>query len=459
MAFLSAFYDKIRYLNIDKYKHLYYNINNELFRRLNVKNMLRILPFFEVRSINIRRHLSKRQPACIFFPFRFVPPYGGGMEIKMKFIHLSDLHIGKRVNEYSMLEDQEYILTEIINIISEQSPDGVIIAGDIYDKSVPPAEAVTLFDNFLFRLSKRNLKIFIISGNHDSPERIAFGGRVMDKSGIYVSPVYNGKIDPIVLDDEYGKIYIWLLPFIKPVHVRKYFEDVQTYTDAVGAVIESLDINTQERNIIVTHQFVTGAQRSQSEEISVGGTDNVDVSVFEAFDYTALGHIHRAQSCTSENVRYSGTPLKYSFSEANDKKSVTVVELKEKGNISVNTLPLVPMREMTEIKGTYNELMSESFYKGTTYGEDYIHITLTDENDIFDAVGRLRTVYHNLMSLDYDNTRTRSRGNIDKTENAEKKSPYELFSEFYEKQNNAPMDETQQEFVKNLIEDIWEDEI
>ena len=379
----------------------------------------------------------------------------------MKFIHLSDLHIGKRVNEYSMLEDQEYILNQIINIIDEQKPDGVIIAGDVYDKSVPSAEAVALFDYFLVKLSKRNLEVFVISGNHDSPERIAFGGRLMEASRIYMSPVYDGGLSPVTLEDEYGKINVWMLPFVKPVHIRKFNEDaeISSYTDAMQVAIDNLDVNSNERNVMITHQFVTGADRTESEEISVGGTDNVDVSVFDVFDYTALGHIHRPQNCKSEKVRYSGTPLKYSFSESKDNKSVTIVELKEKGNLLVNTIPLVPMRDMVEIKGKYDEIMLRDFYKDTSYQEDYVHITLTDEDDIPDAIGKLRTVYHNLMKLDYDNLRTRNMNSIDGAENVEKKSPYEHFSEFYEKQNNQPMNDNQSDFMKKLIEEIWEGEI
>ena len=298
----------------------------------------------------------------------------------MKFIHLSDLHIGKRVNEYSMLEDQEYILNQIIAIIDEQKPDGVIIAGDVYDKSVPSAEAVALFDDFLFELSKRNLYVFVISGNHDSPERIAFGGRLMEASRIYMSPVYDGTVSPVTLEDEYGKINVWMLPFVKPVHIRKFNEDaeISTYTDAMRIAIGNLNIDSNERNIMITHQFVTGAERTESEEISVGGTDNVDISVFENFDYTALGHIHRSQNCKSEKVRYSGTPLKYSFSESKDNKSVTIVELKEKCKLSVDTIPLKPLRDMIEIKGKYNEIMLRDFYKNTSCQEDYVHITLTD---------------------------------------------------------------------------------
>lgn len=379
----------------------------------------------------------------------------------MKFIHLSDLHIGKRVNEYSMLEDQEYILNQIINIIDEQKSDGVIIAGDVYDKSVPSAEAVALFDDFLVKLSKRNLYVFVISGNHDSPERIAFGGRLMEASKIYMSPVYDGGLSPVTLEDEYGKINVWMLPFVKPVHVRKFNEDaeISSYTDAMHVAVDNLNVDTNERNLMITHQFVTGSDRTESEEISVGGTDNVDVSVFDVFDYTALGHIHRPQNCKSEKVRYSGTPLKYSFSESKDNKSVTIVELKEKGNLSVDTIPLKPMRDMVELKGKYDEIMLRDFYKDTSYQEDYVHITLTDEDDIPDAIGKLRTVYHNLMKLDYDNLRTRNMNSIDGTENVEKKSPYEHFSEFYEKQNNQPMNDNQSDFMKKLIEEIWEGEI
>ena len=379
----------------------------------------------------------------------------------MKFIHLSDLHIGKRVNEYSMLEDQEYILNQIINITDNEKPESVIIAGDIYDKTVPSAEAVALFDDFLVKLSERGIYVFVISGNHDSPERIAFGGRLMEAKRIYMSPVYNGEINPVTLEDEFGKINIWMLPFVKPVHIRKFNEadEINSYTDAIRVAINNLNTDANERNVMITHQFVTGAERTESEEISVGGTDNVDVSVFDIFDYTALGHIHRPQNCGSERVRYSGTPLKYSFSEAKDKKSVTVVELKKKGQLSVKTVPLKPLRDMVEIKGKYEEIMLRDFYKYTTWQEDYVHITLTNEEDIPDAIGKLRSVYHNLMKLDYDNLRTRNTNAVDGAENVEKKTPYELFSEFYEKQNNKPMSEIQAEFMKKLIAEVWEVEI
>ena len=377
----------------------------------------------------------------------------------MKFVHLSDLHLGKRVNEYSMLEDQEYILTKIINIIDDEKPAGVIIAGDVYDKSIPSAEAVQMFDDFLTRLAKRNLQVFVISGNHDSPERMSFGSRLMDQSGIHISQVYNGEFVPFSMKDEHSVVNVYMLPFVKPAHVKRFSdESIESYTDAIRVAIAEMKVDQSARNLLITHQFVTGATRSESEDISVGGSDNVDVSVFDVFDYVALGHIHSPQNCTSERVRYCGTPLKYSFSEAKDNKSITVVELEEKGNVSVKTVSLVPMRDMVEIKGKYNEIMLKSFYENTSYQEDYIHITLTDEEDIVDAIGKLRTVYHNLMKLDYDNKRTRSVSQVDGAVDVETKTPIELFSDFYELQNNQSMSDEQKAFVEDLIEQVWEDE-
>lgn len=377
----------------------------------------------------------------------------------MKLIHLSDLHLGKRVNECSMIEDQQYILKKIIGVIDDEKPDGVIIAGDVYDKPVSPAEAVQLFDDFLVSLAKRKLQVFVISGNHDSSERIAFASRIMDASGVHMSPVYSGNIEPISMVDEFGTVNIYLLPFIKPVHVRRFCdEEITTYTDAVGYAVSEMNVNSANRNVLVTHQFVTGAKCSESEEISVGGTDNVDASVFESFDYVALGHIHSPQNCGSEKIRYCGTPLKYSFSEAKDKKSVTVVELREKGNVTYRTVDLVSVHDLVELRGAYAELTLKSFYENTSWQEDYTHITLTDEEDIPDAIGKLRAVYHNLMKLDYDNKRTRTNAEINGTADVESKSPLELFSDFYELQNNQPMTDEQERYMRELIEKTWEDE-
>ena len=377
----------------------------------------------------------------------------------MKLIHLSDLHLGKRVSEFSMLEDQRYILEEILRIIDGERPDAVLIAGDIYDKPVPPAEAVGLFDDFLVRLARRETQVFIISGNHDSPERIAFGARLMDRSGIHLSPVYDGHVEPVALEDEHGTVNIYMLPFLKPAHVRRFFpeEEIDSYTDALRTAVRAMEIDPAARNVLVTHQFVTGAARCDSEDISVGGTDNVDVTAFDGFDYVALGHIHNPQQVVRETVRYCGTPLKYSFSEAGHEKSVTVAELGENGDISIRTAPLIPLRDMKELRGSYEDLTRRSFYENTTWREDYTHITLTDEEDIPDAVGKLRVIYRNLMKLDYDNRRTRSGGEILGSGQVEKKSPLELFSELYEKQNNQPMTEEQRAFAAGLIGTIWED--
>ncbi len=375
----------------------------------------------------------------------------------MKLIHLSDLHLGKRVNEFSMLEDQRFILTKIINIIDNEQPDGIIIAGDVYDKSVPSVEAVELFDDFLYRLAKRGLQVFVISGNHDSPERIAFGGRLMDASGIHMSPAFYGEINRITLQDSFGNVNLYLLPFIKPAHVRKAFPDAEitSYTNAIGTVIDSLELSEGERNVMVAHQFVTGAKRSESEEISVGGLDNVDASVFDKFDYVALGHIHGAQKMGRDCVRYCGTPLKYSFSEANHEKSVTVVELLEKGNVNIRTVSLTPMRDMREIRGFYNDIVNRENYIGTST-DDYMHITLLDEDDVPDAVAKLRVIYPNLMKLDYDNARTRSNSAVLSADITKQKSELELFAEFFEKQNNAPLSDTQTKYLSELIESIKE---
>ncbi len=375
----------------------------------------------------------------------------------MKLIHLSDLHLGKRVNEFSMMEDQEYILEEILKITLEERPEGVIIAGDVYDRPVPPAEAVELFDEFLFRLSEQRLKVFIISGNHDSPERLAFGSRLISGSGVYLAPVYTGRVEPVVLRDEYGPVKIFLLPFLKPVHVKRCFpeEEIGSYTDALQKAVEELPLCPKERNVLVTHQFVAGAGRCDSEELSLGGSDAVDVSVFDPFDYVALGHLHNPQKAGKETVRYCGTPLKYSFSEAAHGKSVTVVELGEKGSVSVRTVPLHPLHDMKEIRGSYEALILRDYYEGKAWREDYLHITLTDEEDIPDAVRKLQVIYPNLMKLDYDNRRTRTRSELIRETEAEKKTPLELLEEFYEKQNNQAMSETQRAFASELIEKIW----
>jgi len=375
----------------------------------------------------------------------------------LKLIHLSDLHLGKRVNEFSMLEDQKYILREILRIVEAEKPDGVIIAGDVYDKSIPPAEAVALLDDFLVRLAGMKQEVFIISGNHDSAERIAFGSRLMQQSGIHLSPVFSGEIVPWVLQDAEGEVRIWMLPFVKPVDVRRVWpeEEIADYTDAVRTVIRHMDVDMSGRNILAAHQFVTGAVRSESEDVSVGGLDNVDASVFDGFDYVALGHIHGPQQIGRKTVRYCGTPLKYSFSEKDHEKSVTVVEMGKKGDTAVRTVPLIPWHDLREIRGTYDELALLKNYEGTAV-DDYLHVVLTDEEDVPDALARLRTIYPNIMKLDYDNRRTRASAEVGAAEAMEKKSGIELFDEFYTLQNGQPLSEEQRAFAEKLLEELKE---
>ena len=376
----------------------------------------------------------------------------------MKFLHLADLHLGKRVNGFSMLEDQAHILRQILAILDDERPDGVLIAGDVYDKSVPSVEAVGLLDGFLTELRARGVPVLLISGNHDSPERLAFGGRVMDSCGIHISPVYDGALAPVTLQDAFGPVHVWLLPFVKPAHVRRWFPDadIESYTDAVAEAVAHMDIDTAARNVLVTHQFVTGGTRSGSEELSVGGTDNVDSGVFAPFDYVALGHLHGAQHIGRETIRYAGSPLKYSFSEARQHKSVTVVTLGEKGNVQVRTAALTPLRELREIRGSYDELTARSFYEHTTYRSDYLHLILTDEQDVFDAMSRLRTIYPYLMTLDYDNARTRAAGGMSVPAETERRTPLELFEALYTRQNHRPMSEVQREYIAQLMEQIME---
>lgn len=422
----------------------------------------------------------------------------------MKFVHLSDLHLGKRVNEFSMIEDQKYILLQIINMIDEIKPDAVMIAGDVYDKSVPSEDAVKLWDEFLNMLAKRHLQVYAISGNHDSAVRFAQHSQIVDLAGIHLSPVYNGSISHFSFADEYSKecgdVNIYLLPFVKPATVRAFYpdEEINDYTDAVRVALEHADGPTGEdtdgvgkepmrefgieetgsycgmcidrnvRNILVAHQFVTGAERCESEEITVGGLDNVDASVFDDFDYVALGHIHGPQFVKRETVRYSGTPLKYSFSEKDHHKCLTVVEIKGKkleanGNdgdsdrqfvVEIEKIPLEAKRDLRQIRGTYEELTDKRNYEGTNL-DDYIHAVLTDEEDVPDAISKLRIIYPYLMKLTYDNKRTRENKVIDGAANVESKSPMELFEEFYEKQNNQEMSDEQRELVSGLIEEIW----
>lgn len=375
----------------------------------------------------------------------------------MKILHLSDLHFGKRLNNFSLLEDQYHVNRQIFKLAKDTHIEAVIIAGDVFDRQIPSAGAVQLFDDFLNFWAELNLPVFIISGNHDSAERLSFGAHIFSQNNIYISPVYNGQIEPISLNDAYGKINFYLLPFIKPATVRPFFPDekINSYTEAVQTVLNNLPLNKDERNILIAHQFVTGAVLSDSEEIVVGGLNNVDAHVFDAFDYVALGHIHTPQTILRDSIRYCGTLLKYSFSEANQQKCATVIDIKAKGQMDITAYPVKPLHDMRKIKGTYAELTDRQNYIGTDT-DDYILATLTDEEDVPDAIGRLRSIYPNIMQLDYDNIRTRTRNNIEAVDINTSKAPLELFGEFYKLQNNQPLNETQSQIMQDLITVIWE---
>lgn len=379
-------------------------------------------------------------------------------------MHLADLHLGKRVNGFSMMEDQEYILNRILEIMEEEQPDGLLIAGDVYDKTIPPAEAVRLMDDFLTAVAAKHVPVFLISGNHDSAERVAFGHQLMQGSGIWISPVYDGTIRHHTLEDRWGEVNIYLIPFLRPSVVRSFFPDVEIedYTDALRTIIEDLQVDTSRRNVVLAHQFVTAAgalpETCDSEQLSVGGLERVDGSVFSPFDYTALGHLHGPQRVGSETIRYAGSPLKYSFSELHQKKSVTVAELREKGETEIRQIPLQPRREVIELRGTFEEILEKARKKGEPQ-TDYYHMILTDETDVVDALSRLREYYPNIMLLDYDNRRTRSQKEVEQLDRVEERTPGELFAALYEQQNGQEMDSDRKEYLDGLIREIWEEQV
>lgn len=370
----------------------------------------------------------------------------------MKLLHIADLHIGKKLKEYSFIDDQKDILEKILQIIDETKPEALLISGDVYDRSLPSAEAVNLMNSFLDGLVQREQATFIISGNHDSPERIAYGGAAMKKSNIYVSPLYDGKVQPVTLYDEYGEVRFYLLPFIRPVLMRELTGDetIVTFNDALRTAIEAMEIDSSVRNVLLTHQFVTGGERSGSEEMSVGGSENVDAEVFSDFDYTALGHLHRRQSVSRENICYAGSPLKYSFAETSYKKSAVMVELGEKGSLSITDIPLIPLHDMAEWRGTFQEMIQ------MPPSDQLLHIILTDEKETPDAIGILQQRFPNLLQLEYDNRRTRA-VSVPETASREE-SPMELFSQLYEKSNGCKMDDEQQALIEKLISKIWGDD-
>ena len=380
----------------------------------------------------------------------------------MKFFHLSDLHIGKQLHLYSLKEEQKAVLNEIIQYAEKEKPQAIVIAGDVYDKSVPSAEAVAVFDEFIRNLSELSLKIFVISGNHDSPERLEFAGSLLEKQGLYIAglpPVKEtDRIKKVVLCDEEGEVCFWLLPFLKPSYVRGIFPEKEnlSYTEAVKMLLEREEMDLSVRNVLVTHQFFTASGkepfRSDSETVYVGGAGNVDVSAVQNFDYVAMGHIHKAQSVGEERFRYCGTPLKYSAGESGDTKTLTAVTLGKKGEgIKIETLPLQPMRDVQQLKGRFEELIR----LGT---EDYVSLTLTDEKMPYQPREQLEKVFPNILELKVENTRTKREisGFLKEAEQAE---PCVLFENFYEEIHGISMTEEERQLVREILEKVQEDRI
>lgn len=380
----------------------------------------------------------------------------------MKFLHLADLHIGKKVNEISMLDEQRWVLGQVLQIAADEQVQAVLLAGDIYDKPQPTAEAVQLFDWFLTELAKAVPAVLVIAGNHDSAERLAFAADMLCAQGVYIAPPFGGEVKCVRLDDEFGPVDFYLLPFVKPLQVRRCYEDAEgigSYDEAVARIMRDVQPKKGVRSVLLAHQLITGAVTCESEELAIGGLDNVDAGHFAAFDYVALGHLHGPQQVSRPEVRYAGSPLKYSFSEARQQKSVTLVDLSADGRAEISARSLQPIHDMREMKGNFADLLAADYVeKLGASAEDYLHITLTDEEDVLDAPARLRVAYPNLMKLDYDNRRTRERQQLAGGVEVGGKNPLDLFAEFYQLQNNQPLADEQQALLGQLIAEIWEDE-
>lgn len=374
----------------------------------------------------------------------------------MKFAHLADLHIGKRLYEYSLIDNQRDILNIIVGLIKKYNVDGVVISGDIYDKSVPPIDAVEIMDEFLSALTELDIFIIIIGGNHDSVARLSFGSRILEKSRVFISPSFNGNIEKVELSDEFGDINFYLLPYIRPINVKRVYDDFSgdNFTEALKFVMDKINPDKSLRNVLVSHQFVTGAQKSDSEELYVGGSENVDYTLFDDFDYVALGHLHMPQNVGRETVRYAGTPLKYSFSEISHKKSMTIVDMKEKGNVEIQEIPLVSAWELIELRGSLNELISNPITSSVDK-KSFVKITLTDEVLKNDALDILKNFYPYIVSIGYDNSMTRDNNIVQSTKVLKEQDPQQIVEELFVQQNNREMNAVERELINKLVKKVW----
>ena len=382
----------------------------------------------------------------------------------MKFAHISDLHLGIDLNSFSLQEDQKFILDEILKIAEEEKVDGIFIAGDIFDRAIAPVEAINTFVDFLTRLQEKNIKVFAISGNHDSAERLAPGRNFMTGSGIYFSAVYEGSVNCITLNDAFGEVNVYLMPFIRPGLVKHFAElkgeevdfEKNPWNQAVDYVIEGMNLDVKKRNVLVAHQNIINAEPSDSETVIYGGLDGVSASLFADFDYTALGHIHKPQNL-AENVRYCGTPLKYSLSEKDQKKSVTIVELGKKGEVKVSERELKPLRDLRLIEGTFAEI-AEDFKTTKLNKNDFVSVVLRDEVEIPEIMTKLRNMYPNTFGFKYENSRTKNSKDVNELAAAARQSPLENFEKFYEYRSGLPLTDEERRIVSDLINEIWGDE-
>ena len=377
----------------------------------------------------------------------------------MKILHLADLHLGKRVNEMSMIEDQKYILDQIITLIKEESVGIVLLCGDIYDKSIPTIEAIHLLDEFLDQLSKMAIKVLMISGNHDSIDRLSFGKSLFTRSNLYIASQFENEIEKITVKENGITVNFYMLPFVKSAYISHIFQlQTDSYEECFRYLIEHTKIDEEETNILLSHQFVTANKKnpelSDSETSSLGGLDNIDFHIFDPFDYVALGHIHKPQAMGREMVRYAGSILKYSFSEIHMDKKATILTIDAKKEISLSFHPLKPLRDMREIECSLEELLKKQCEIGKQ--EDYMHVILTDEEQILDAIGKVRTIYPNVMQISFKNRR-----HMKQLESAQIKedqisdqSPAELFEQFYKMQNHIDLDEKRLQLVLSVFEEV-----
>ncbi len=384
----------------------------------------------------------------------------------MKIIHTGDWHLGKIVNEFSMIEDQEYILNQLITVIEKEKPDALIIAGDLYDRSIPPVEAVELLDKTLSKiLLDLKTPILVIRGNHDSATRVSFAGEILTKNGLHIAGVFNKEVKQVILKDKYGPVNFYLIPYIDPRELRQILQDDQiiTHDDAMKKTIDHIKqrMNEDERNVLVAHGYVTFMKDKELElevsdserPLSIGGTDLISGEYFDSFHYTALGHLHGAQKVGSDEIRYAGSILKYSFSETKHHKSVTLVNIDNKGKAQVELINLMPKSDMRIIKGPLNELIDPDIYRENNV-QDYVYAILTDEGELVDPISKLRAVYPNIMGLSRENLREREESRTSAAAGYQNKSKLELFKEFYQSISNNEIADKKLEIIKEIIEDV-----